>query len=36
VHAEAERAMQHYITNHLERGVSAGAFLQRIKQERAA
>jgi len=35
VHAEAERAMQHYITYHLERGVSAGAFLQRIKQERA-
>jgi len=35
LHAEAERVMQHYVTYHLERGVRSGAFLQRLKQERA-
>lgn len=33
LHAEAERVMQHYITHHLERSVSAGAFLRKLKQD---
>jgi len=35
IHAQAERVMQHYITYHLERSVSAGAFLRQIKREGA-
>jgi recombinational DNA repair protein (RecF pathway) len=33
LHAEAERVMQHYITYHLERNVSSGAFLRKLKRE---
>jgi DNA repair protein RecO (recombination protein O) len=33
LHAEAERVMQHYITYHLERSVSSGAFLRKLKRE---
>jgi DNA repair protein RecO (recombination protein O) len=33
LHAEAERVMRHYITYHLERSVSAGTFLRRLKRE---
>jgi DNA repair protein RecO (recombination protein O) len=35
LHAEAERVMQHYITYHLERSVSSGAFLRKLKRESA-
>jgi DNA repair protein RecO (recombination protein O) len=35
LHAEVERVMQHYITYHLERSVSSGAFLRKLKQEGA-
>jgi DNA repair protein RecO (recombination protein O) len=35
LHAEAERVMQHYITYHLERSVSSGAFLRKLKRETA-
>ena len=35
VHAEVERVMQHYITYHLERNVSSGAFLRKLKHETA-
>jgi len=35
LHAEAERVMQHYITYHLERSVSSGVFLRKIKREGA-
>jgi DNA repair protein RecO (recombination protein O) len=35
LHAEAERVMQHYITYHLERSVSAGTFLRRLRREGA-
>jgi DNA repair protein RecO (recombination protein O) len=35
LHAEAERVMQHYITYHLERSVSSGAFLRKLKREGA-
>lgn len=34
LHQQAERAMQHYITYHLEEDVKAGAFLQQIKRMR--
>ena len=33
LHAEVERVMQHYITYHLERSVSSGTFLRRLKRE---
>ncbi|MBN1813528.1 MAG: DNA repair protein RecO [Anaerolineae bacterium] len=33
LHAEVERVMQHYITYHLERSVSSGAFLRKLKRE---
>jgi DNA repair protein RecO (recombination protein O) len=33
LHTEVERVMQHYITYHLERSVSSGAFLRRLKRE---
>jgi DNA repair protein RecO (recombination protein O) len=33
LHAEAERVMQHYITYHLERSVSSGTFLRKLKRE---
>ena len=35
LHAEAERVMQHYITYHLERSVSSGTFLRKLKREGA-
>jgi DNA repair protein RecO (recombination protein O) len=35
LHAEVERVMQHYITYHLERNVSSGAFLRKLKHETA-
>jgi DNA repair protein RecO (recombination protein O) len=33
LHAEVERVMQHYISYHLERSVSAGTFLRKLKRE---
>ena len=36
LHAEVERVMQHYITYHLERSVSSGTFLRRLKREGTA
>ncbi len=33
LHAEAERAMQHYITYHLEQGVRSSAFLRQLRRE---
>jgi DNA repair protein RecO (recombination protein O) len=33
LHTEVERVMQHYITYHLERSVSSGTFLRRLKRE---
>jgi DNA repair protein RecO (recombination protein O) len=35
LHAEAERVMQHYITYHLERGISSGTFLRKLRREGA-
>ena len=35
LHAEVERVMQHYITYHLERSVSSGTFLRKLKREGA-
>jgi len=33
LYTEVERVIQHYVTYHLERGVSAGAFLKRLRRE---
>jgi DNA repair protein RecO (recombination protein O) len=35
LHAEVERVMQHYITYHLERSISSGTFLRKLKREGA-
>ena len=33
VHQEVERAMQHYVTYHLEQGIKSGTFLRRLREE---
>ena len=33
LHAEVERVMQHYVTYHLERSISSGTFLRKLKRE---